>query len=582
MQQMACHGKDGWLYLDGGNNPFLAYLKGQAVLPQSTIQGWRDLLKARHRRLTKMGISYCHVFAPEKASVYPEYLNEDIDVTRGIIYIFSRHFPDLFINVLPFFNKIKKDFQIYYKTDTHWNFAGCFAAYQLICGHFKIFPNKAIVSAPVKNVNALLDLGSKTNPQTREWIKVRAIQQNYKRVFVNTLIEYKEKNKIENEVGLHVGSHAIFENKAAPYQQKVVIFGDSFSEYRPTLLTAMLAETFAEVHFIWSANIDYEYIKRVKPDIVITEICERFAGIVPNDIFNLNEFEKSRMESYLATMQKTAKSAGLSANVAKNINEVTPVASSAKNQRKLPDYLIIGSMKCGTTILNDFICLHPDVAPAKQKEIHYFSMHYDKGLVWYTDFFSDVPDGKIVGDASPTYFDMGSNIVLPRLINATLPKAKIIVILKNPITRAISHFFHLRDINKLEAFQHLDPNEIFSEDLVKKYHTEFALNPKLRPLRFVLDCGNYFFKLEAYREVFRDRLLILKNKDLWSTGQLVMDKVFRHIGLREIQSDYFNHKDYVTTEKQSIISKEAIDSLAEFYATDLLLLKNRFDLDLTK
>lgn len=581
-KQTVHQGKEGWLYLDGGNNPFMAHLKGAVTMPPETIQAWRNLLNERRQCFTSMDIQYCHVFAPEKASVYPEYVDENIDPSLGFISTFSRHFPDLFINVLPFFEKIKKDVQLYNKTDTHWNFSGCFACYQLICGQLGIAPNKSIAASPFHNANALLDLGAKTTPPTRERIKVRAIQKNYVRIFSNILIDYKEKNGIENEVGLHVGSHAIFQNEKAPHLQKVVIFGDSFSEYRPGLLSSMLAETFSEVHFVWSANIDKDYVKKVKPDIVITEICERFAGTVPNDNFNLSQFESARMKAYMESKQQAVVPM---TNIA--IENQTSPATYPKDEpgaaSKLPDYLIIGSMKCGTTILNDFICMHPDVLPAKQKEIHYFSMYYDKGLDWYGEFFSHVPKDKVVGEASPTYLDTTTDITpLPRLINATLPNVKIIAILKDPVSRALSHFFHLRDINKLEAFQSLDPNDIFSGDLAEKYHNEFMLNAELRPMRFVLDFGNYYFKLEAYKEVFGDRLLILNNEELWSSGQTVMDKVFRHLELTGFQSPDFEKKRYVTSEKRRNINHVALSALRDYYLSNMKLVEERWGIKLNK
>ena len=68
------------------------------------------------------------------------------------------------------------------------------------------------------------------------------------------------------------------------------MFGTSFSEYRPCLLTGILAETFSEVHFVWSTNLDWSYIKKIQPDIVLTEIVERFIPEVPSDNFNLKEY----------------------------------------------------------------------------------------------------------------------------------------------------------------------------------------------------------------------------------------------------------------------------------------------------
>ncbi|MFO1405038.1 MAG: sulfotransferase domain-containing protein [Azonexus sp.] len=568
-EQNVLVGKDGWLFLDGGNNPFLDYLRGYKVFSPKVVEAWRRLLESRRAYFDKKNIRYLHVFAPEKASVYPEHVDQypecvdhPIDVARGFIGVLSGSCPNLFLNVLPYFNNLKAQAQLYYKTDTHWNFSGCYACYQLICSALNVEPNRDLVDADTINANALLDLGMMHKPEIREKIKVRKFQKQAKRVYENVLIAYKEKNKLENEAGLHVGSHAIFRNESAKQKCTLVIFGDSFSEYRPTLLTAMLAEEFSEVHFIWSANIDFGYVERVDADIVITELCERFAGTVPSDEFDVETFARQRIENY----ESKSRAHGFMA---------TP-ADSYKVRPRLPDYLIIGSMKCGTTILNDFICKHPDVVPAKQKEIHYFSMHYDRGIDWYGDFFREAPADKLVGDASPTYMAMSNNVVLPNLINSILPSAKIIAILKNPVHRAISHFFHLRDINKVESFQNLDPNEIFSGDLAAKYFGEFSCNQALWPMKYVLDFGNYCSQLFSYRRVFGDRLLILKNEDLWLCGQEVMNKVFPHLDIERIDSSYFETKAYVTIEKRKVVFDDAYSALSTFYKSEFELLNKHF------
>ena len=55
----------------------------------------------------------------------------------------------------------------------------------------------------------------------------------------------------------------------------------------PHLLTAMLAETYRDLHFVWSTNLDYDLIAQIRPQIVISEIAERFMGTVPTDEFKV-------------------------------------------------------------------------------------------------------------------------------------------------------------------------------------------------------------------------------------------------------------------------------------------------------
>jgi alginate O-acetyltransferase complex protein AlgJ len=53
------------------------------------------------------------------------------------------------------------------------------------------------------------------------------------------------------------------------------------------MLTGMLAETVAELHFVWSASVDWSYVERVRPDVLVCEMAERFTARVPSDDFDL-------------------------------------------------------------------------------------------------------------------------------------------------------------------------------------------------------------------------------------------------------------------------------------------------------
>ncbi|MDB5448376.1 MAG: hypothetical protein JWQ97_3693, partial [Phenylobacterium sp.] len=79
---------------------------------------------------------------------------------------------------------------------------------------------------------------------------------------------------------------------------RLMLFGDSFSEYRTHLLTGLLAETFAETAFIWSSAIDWGLVQKFKPNVLLTELAERFMEQVPNDDLDLNAFASHRLEQY--------------------------------------------------------------------------------------------------------------------------------------------------------------------------------------------------------------------------------------------------------------------------------------------
>ena len=118
--------------------------------------------------------------------------------------------------------------------------------------------------------------------------------------------------------------------------------------------------------------------------------------------------------------------------------------------RALPDFVIIGAQKAGTSSLYSYLTQHPDVIAATRKEIHYFGAPaYEGGLGWYRAHFPlsgslrylQAVRGRSVltGEASPYYlFHPHSH----RRMRAVIPDAKIIVMLRNPINRALSHYQH--------------------------------------------------------------------------------------------------------------------------------------------
>lgn len=98
-------------------------------------------------------------------------------------------------------------------------------------------------------------------------------------------------------------------------------------------------------------------------------------------------------------------------------------------------------MRSGTTALNSYLREHPDIVVSSTKEVHYFDSFYDRGIQWYRDQFPDSESADAVGEATPNY--MFSTTALDR-IKETLPGVKLIVMLRNPIDRAYSHYWHDR------------------------------------------------------------------------------------------------------------------------------------------
>ena len=122
--------------------------------------------------------------------------------------------------------------------------------------------------------------------------------------------------------------------------------------------------------------------------------------------------------------------------------------------RGLPDFIIIGAMKTGSTSLYGFVVQHPAIAPAAKKTLQYFFRNYEFGELWYRSnfptnlqrysFYKKTNQKLISGEASPTYFFYPT---VPGRMKKILPNVKLIVILRNPVDRAYSHYYHTKRLH---------------------------------------------------------------------------------------------------------------------------------------
>ncbi len=131
-------------------------------------------------------------------------------------------------------------------------------------------------------------------------------------------------------------------------------------------------------------------------------------------------------------------------------------------EHRLPDFVIVGAQKCGTSSLHHILAQHPQVFIPTGEVFFFdvddvdqhpdFNVHvgdewvshdwegdFERYLAWYADFFSRAPSGAMLGEDSTTYL---ASRVAPQRIAETLPDAKIIIMLRDPVARAYSHYWH--------------------------------------------------------------------------------------------------------------------------------------------
>jgi hypothetical protein len=203
--------------------------------------------------------------------------------------------------------------------------------------------------------------------------------------------------------------------------------------------------------------------------------------------------------------------------------------------RGLPSVLIIGAQKSGTTSLFNYLVRHPDVLAPFGKEIHYFDLHFDRGVRWYRGHFPysrRLSDGAITLDASPYYL---VHPQVPRRAFALLPEVRLIALLRNPVDRAFSHYQHevrggreslsFADALDREPERLAGEEERLGSDPGYYSYNHHRYSYTLR--------GRYVDQLRRWTEHFpRSQLLVIQSERFFRDPAGVTAEVHRFLGLR--------------------------------------------------
>ena len=290
---------DDMLFLVGGSNEVLRLYSDTGFGELVPIEAWRERLAAREAFFTSLGVKWCMVLAPEKLSVHGDALvpttfrQPTLRLSDAISYPQVVN-PTAALRALPQLG--------YARTDSHWLPQGAACAFAEMMRALGIaFDPEAPGRLPLREVSYHGDLWDTSYPDlVEDRFARRASPETMRRVHANRIVMFKEANGLENETGLHTGSHVVWRNSAAPRPERVVLFGSSFSDYRAecSLLSQLAAITFAEVHFVWSSDLDLGMISRIAPDIALLDMPERFLTHCPHDEFDLAAHERAGLARY--------------------------------------------------------------------------------------------------------------------------------------------------------------------------------------------------------------------------------------------------------------------------------------------
>jgi hypothetical protein len=209
--------------------------------------------------------------------------------------------------------------------------------------------------------------------------------------------------------------------------------------------------------------------------------------------------------------------------------------------RALPDFVIIGGQKCGTSALYNYLIKHPDVVPARRKETHFFDTRkHELGHMFYRASFPiranlrrTVEDNgrHITGESTPGYLFFPH---VPTRMRAVVPHVKLVVLLRNPVDRAYSHYHHKVRIGE-ETISFEEAVDREEERLAGEMERALA-DPRYYSFNLdhysYLRRGIYVEQLKAWRRFFpEEQFLILRSEDLYEDASAVVERTLRFLGL---------------------------------------------------
>ena len=209
--------------------------------------------------------------------------------------------------------------------------------------------------------------------------------------------------------------------------------------------------------------------------------------------------------------------------------------------RVLPDFLIIGAKKCGTTALYSFLTQHPAVLPAFRKENYYFSALWSNGRLWYRSMFPTTGEMRHAtratgeraqtGEATPDYLFYSH---AAKRAHDTVPDAKLIAILRDPVDRAYSFYNHnlragVEDLPFAEAIEREEERLAGEEEKVRADPGYFSFHWEHHSY---LKRGVYVDQLADWTARYpKAQILVLRTEDLNQDPEGVLRRTFDFLGL---------------------------------------------------
>jgi hypothetical protein len=202
-----------------------------------------------------------------------------------------------------------------------------------------------------------------------------------------------------------------------------------------------------------------------------------------------------------------------------------------KRHAQLPNFIIIGGLKCGTTSIHHYLGLHPEIQMSKPKELNFFveELNWDLGLDWYASRFDD--RFEVRGESSPHYTNLPRYEGVAERIQQNCPDARLLYMVRDPIKRILSHWVHATGAG---------------------YETGDLVEVLSRPDTSYMNRSKYWLQLQPYLKRFdRSQIEVITQEELQSEREETMRKAFAFAGVDEsFTSEQFDREWEKSSAKQ--------------------------------
>jgi hypothetical protein len=197
---------------------------------------------------------------------------------------------------------------------------------------------------------------------------------------------------------------------------------------------------------------------------------------------------------------------------------------------RLPDFVIIGAMKCATSTLHDQLAMQSGIYMTTPKEPYFFSNDevWQKGFNWYSSLFSGAAETDLCGESSTHYTKLPTYPKTVERMQAHIPNAKLIYVLRHPIERLVSHYIHDWTENKIR---------VPIDDAIHSY-------PDL------IDYSRYAMQLRPFLDTYGPKkILIVFFERLTSSPQQEFERICRFLGYEGNPQWQFQHATNVSEKR---------------------------------